>query len=146
MQSDHILIMILKSIKYKYKMSKIPRNIILFDSLNSSKYTHVTCGLVEEDENDKELCNNYAKMEYWNCTLIHEKGNETNIYEIRCRCTKNFPDEKPILIFSQESMLENKIAKICDKEGNLKKEINDKIKWNDGMLLGDYLMGLYIFL
>ena len=127
-------------------MSKVPRNILLFDSLNSAKYTHVTCGLVDEVEGDKDLHNNYAKLEYWNCTMIHEKSDNINIYEIRCRCPMNFPEEKPMITFSQESMLNNRVAKICDSEGNLKKEIQAKIKWNDGMLLGDYLMEIYNYL
>lgn len=119
--------------------TKVPRNFLLLEALNKSgNYTHISYGLVDEDENDKELKNNYAKMEYWNCTLTYDDG-ELNLFEVRCKCTPNFPNERPILTFSPQSMLHKKIKKICDINGNLTENAVKLINWGPDMSFGDYL-------
>lgn len=120
--------------------NKIPRNFLLLEALNKSgNYTHVTYGLVDENETNDLLKNNYVKMEYWNCTMLYEDNNDLNVFEISCRCTPNYPQEKPKLTFSKNSLQHNKVKKICDINGNLTENAITQSKWDENMLLGDYL-------
>ena len=120
--------------------TKIPRNFLLLDALNKAgNYTHVTYGLIDEIENDKDLNNNFIKMEYWNCTIMYDDGNNLNVFEVVCRCTPNYPDERPILIFSKDSLKHKRIKRICDNYGYLTDQALSLCKWNENMLLGDYL-------
>ena len=128
------------SVKSTSNKTKIPRNFLLLDALNKTgNYTNVTYGLVDENENDEKLKNNYIKMEYWNCTMVYDDGNNLNVFEVSCRCGLNYPQERPILTFSKESLLHKTIKKRCDPEGNLTDETALLTKWNENMLLGDYL-------
>jgi len=120
--------------------TKTPRNFILLDSLNNvGKYTHVTYGLMDEVENDPALKNNYIKMEYWSASLIYDDGDNMNIFELAVRCTPLFPTERPILTFSEQSMTNKRIKKLCDSTGKLTESAKQLIKWNETQSLGDYL-------
>ena len=120
--------------------TKVPRNFLLLEALNKAgNYTHVTYGLADENEKDEKLMNNYVKMEYWNCTLMYDDGNNLNVFEVSSRCTSDYPKEKPILKFSKESLQHKKVKKICDADGNLTENAITLSKWNENMLLGDYL-------
>jgi len=126
--------------KLTISKTKIPRNFLLLDALNKAgNYSCVTYGLVDEKEDDEKLKYNYAKMEYWNCTIMYDDGDTLNIFEVLCRCTLNYPKERPILTFSKDSMQHKKIKKICDDNGNLTENAAAMTKWNENMLLGDYL-------
>ena len=128
---------IAKSVKSN---TKIPRNFLLLEALNKAgNYTHVTYGLADEKEYDEKLKNNYVKMEYWNCTMMYDDGENLNVFEVSCRCPMNYPKERPILTFSKESMQHKRVKKICDAEGNLTENAATLAKWNENMLLGDYL-------
>ena len=123
----------------KTSKTVIPRNFLLYDSLEKiGNYTHVTYGLADEDT-DPSFKNNYVKMEYWNCTIMYDDGDALNIFEVRCRCTKKYPEERPILTFLGESMQHKRIKKICNTDGTLKADTINLIKWDQSMSLGDYL-------
>lgn len=120
--------------------TKIPRNFLLLESLNKAgDYTHVTYGIADEKENDDKLKNNYIKMEYWDCTIMYDDGNNLNVLEVLCRCTQNYPNERPILTFSKGSLQHKRVRKICDASGNLTENAASLCKLNENMLLGDYL-------
>lgn len=122
------------------KKTIIPRNFLLLESLNKAgNYTHVTYGLADENESDEQLKNNYVKMEYWNCTMMYDDGYNLNVFEVLCRCTLNYPNERPILIFSQESLKHKRVKRICDEKGYLTENAEASIKLSEDMLLGDYL-------
>ena len=119
--------------------TQVPRNFLLLDALNKSKdFTHVTYGLTDEDENDKNLRNNYTTMKYWNCSLIYDDGQDMNIFTAQCICTEKYPHEMPKLKFSKESMNHKRIKKVSDSEGNLVESYISS-KWNEAMSLGEYL-------
>jgi ubiquitin-protein ligase len=117
--------------------TRVPRNFLLLDDLNNVKnFTHVTYGLMDEDENDQELRNNYATMKYWNCSLIYEgKNNDIKVFTATCVCSIAYPNEAPIIKFDKDSMVHNEVRKICDSDGNL----IEPIIWNESMTLGKYL-------
>ena len=120
--------------------TKVPRNFVLLDSLNKAgNYTHVTFGLVSENENDERYKNNFIKMEYWNATLMFDDGENINVFELLCRCTLNFPKKRPIVQFSKTSLEYKRIKKLCDKDGNLMESALVLIKYSENMSLGDYL-------
>jgi hypothetical protein len=124
----------------KLLKTKVPRNFLLLDALNKAgNYTHVTYGLVDEDTSDDKLQNNYVKLEYWNCTIMYDDGETLNVFDVLCRCTQNYPKEKPILTFSKESMQHKRVRKICDAAGNLTDSAISQTKYAESMLLGDYL-------
>ena len=120
--------------------TKVPRNFMLLEALNKAgNYTHVTYGLADEKEDDSKSVNNYIKMEYWNCTMMYDDGDNLNVFEVLCRCPFSYPDEKPILTFSKESLQHKKIKKMCNSDGSLTENALTFCKWNENMLLGDYL-------
>jgi hypothetical protein len=123
----------------KASKTKTPRNFLLLDALNkASNYTHVTYGLIDEIENDENLINNYAKMQHWYYTIVCE-DDEMTVLEGKCECTMNYPNERPILYFSKESMQNKKVKKICDQDGTLNENTKKMVKWDENMSLGDYL-------
>lgn len=118
--------------------TKVPRNFLLLDAINKAgNYTHVTYGLIDENEDDKYL-NNYVQMRYWNCTLLYDDGESLIVFKALCECTQKYPEEKPILKFSEESMEYDKVKNVCDDDGNF----TENAKWNESMSLGDYLQSV----
>lgn len=118
--------------------TKIPRNFQLLNAINKAgNYTHVTYGLTAE--NDDEYKNNFAKMIWWDCTMIYDDGVNFTIFEAKCECTNKYPHEAPRLQFSPLFLDNDLIKNICDSEGFLLPHIKSAIKWNENQLLGDYL-------
>lgn len=119
--------------------TQIPRNFLLLDAVNKSgTYTHATYGLVDESIGTKYE-NNFIKMEYWNATLVYDDGNEISLLSLEMRCTENYPEERPIITFSEDSLKSKRVSKLCDSDGNLTSNAVLQIKWNIEMSLGDYL-------
>lgn len=120
-------------------ITETPRNFLLLDAVNKSgTYTHTTYGLVDECPGTKYE-NNFIKMEYWNATLVYDDGVEMCVFTLEMRCTGNYPEERPIITFSEDSLKCKRIKNLCDLDGNLTDKSILQIKWNKEMSLGDYL-------
>jgi len=117
-----------------------PRNFLLLESLNKAgNYTHVTFGLIDEALDEKKYKNNYIKMEHWNGTMMYDDGENMNIFELTIHCTKNYPKERPIIIFAQQSLEHKRLKKVCNSDGHLIEPVIQLIKSDETTLLGDYL-------
>jgi hypothetical protein len=115
----------------------VPRNFILLDSIDrANDFSHVTYGLMEDSEQDPF---NHVTMKNWKGSMIYDDGrSDLLIFELTFECTKDFPNEAPIITFSPYCLENTRVANICDDDGKIKKEI--KIDWNNKTGVGEYLV------
>lgn len=122
---------------------KVPRTFQLLDALDRAKdYSVITYGLSDDETPENEF--NHVTMENWRCTIMYDDGNAFNIFGMECCCSLKFPDEQPIIKFSEESMQHPKVKKICNEDGTLTNDCKKQIEWDGNkMSLPCYLMKVY---
>ena len=117
----------------------IPRNFLLLEALNKDgNYSLVSYGLMDESE----YKNNYVTMEYWNGSMTYDDGENFNIFELLIQCTMKYPEERPIVTFRGQSLENHRLKKLCDEKGHLLESVMKHVKYDESMLLGDYLTNL----
>ena len=123
----------------KKSITQIPRNFILLNNIkDAGNYTHVTYGLI--NENEGKYKNNYITLEHWIGTLMYDNEEDINILGLTFQCTKNFPKEPPVVKFNDESL--KFVDFLCNEEGYLTDSTVKKLKWNNNIKIAEYIRSI----
>ena len=113
---------------------RVPRNILLMEELEScmkGQSEHVSIGIVDGD----------ITLTNWYGSIIDKNY---NILFFNFVCTKNFPNDAPVVTFTKETMMayKNYLLHVCETDGTLKSTTTNALQWNANKKLLNYFSDL----